>query len=296
MTDWSNHPLYELDGRPVPIITAYLFHAGGHDDPERLQANAGKSFVGSYALGMGFTFDDTDTKGVASPIAEMHRLIAKAPRNAERIFPYIGGEEVNDSPTHAHHRYVINFGEMTEQEARKWPDLMRIVEEKVKPDRDQLGDNSSARPRKEKWWLYGRYTPGLFGAIRDLERVLVICRHQPHWGLAFLQSGSVYSEATIIITSQSDAVFSALQSRPHELWARFFGSSLEDRLRYTPSDCFETFPFPPNFENNPTFEATGNVYYEFRANLMAGNNEGLTKTYNRFHDPDERSPDILKLR
>ena len=51
----------------------------------------------------------------ASPLrsAEMHRLIAKDPRNAERIFPYIGGEEVNDSPTHAHHRYVINFGEMT---------------------------------------------------------------------------------------------------------------------------------------------------------------------------------------
>ena len=29
---------------------------------------------------------------------------------------------------------------------------------------------------------------------------------------------------------------------------------------------------------------------------MVRNNEGLTKTYNRFHDPDERSPDILKLR
>ena len=43
-------------------------------------------------------------KGVASPIAEMHRLIEKDPRNAERIFPYIGGEEVNTSPTHAHHR------------------------------------------------------------------------------------------------------------------------------------------------------------------------------------------------
>ena len=83
---------------------------------------------------MGFTFDDTDTKGVASPIAEMHRLIAKDPRNAERIFPYIGGEEVNDSPTHAHHRYVINFGEMSENEARKWPDLMRIVEERVRPE------------------------------------------------------------------------------------------------------------------------------------------------------------------
>ena len=124
-----------LDGRRVSLITAYLFHAGGHDDPAKLKANEGKSFQGSIVLGMGFTFDDTDTKGVANPIAVMHRLIEKDPRNAERIFPYIGGEEVNDSPTHAHHRYVINFGEMSEEEARRWPDLMRIVEERVKPNR-----------------------------------------------------------------------------------------------------------------------------------------------------------------
>ena len=29
---------------------------------------------------------------------------------------------------------------------------------------------------------------------------------------------------------------------------------------------------------------------------MIQNNEGLTKTYNRFHDPDERSPKIVELR
>ena len=67
-------------------------------------------------------------------------------------------------------------------------------------------------------------------------------------------------------------------------------------MRYTPSDCFETFPFPPNFENDPALEASGQAYYEFRAGLMVRNNEGLTKTYNRFHDPEERSPEILKLR
>ena len=102
-----------LDGAKVDAITAFLFHRGGHADPVRLQANAGKSFVGSYVLGMGFTFDDTDKKGVASPLAEMQRLIEADPRNREVIFPYIGGEEVNTSPTHAHHRYVINF--------RDWP-------------------------------------------------------------------------------------------------------------------------------------------------------------------------------
>lgn len=98
-----------LDSREVPLITAFLFHDGGDDDPMPLRANANKSFQGSIVLGMGFTFDDTDKKGVANPISLMHALIQKDPRNAEWIFPYIGGEEVSDSPTHAHHRYVINF-------------------------------------------------------------------------------------------------------------------------------------------------------------------------------------------
>ena len=71
---------------------------------------------------------------------------------------------------------------------------------------------------------------------------------------------------------------------------------MKDDLRYTPSDCFETFPFPADFETNPTLEEAGRVYYEFRAALMVRNNEGLTKTYNRFHDPDERSADIERLR
>ncbi len=79
---------YWLSGREVARITAYLFHAGGHADPAKLPENEGKSFQGSIVLGMGFTFDDSDKDGVASPIAEMHRLIDKDLRNAERIFPY----------------------------------------------------------------------------------------------------------------------------------------------------------------------------------------------------------------
>jgi len=71
---------------------------------------------------------------------------------------------------------------------------------------------------------------------------------------------------------------------------------MKDDLRYAPSDCFETFPFPEHWETHPALEAAGQAYYDFRAALMVRNNEGLTKTYNRFHDPDETDPDILKLR
>jgi hypothetical protein len=56
---------------------------------------------------MGFTFDDAAAaKGEAENLATMRALIAKNPENAKRIFPYIGGEEVNTDPRHAHHRYA----------------------------------------------------------------------------------------------------------------------------------------------------------------------------------------------
>ena len=279
----------ELDGRHVPKITAYLFHAGSNDDPQPLQANANKSFQGSIVLGMGFTFDDTDKEGVANPISLMHELIAKDKRNAELIFPYIGGEEVNDSPTHSHHRYVINFGELTEEEAGQWPDLMQIVESKIKGKR--------AAHSTAPWWQFERVRGELYSAIKGICRVLVVnCGATPHMAMTLLPSEMVYANTLAVTAYPTNIAFCILQSRIHEIWARFFGSSMKDDLRYTPSDCFETFPFPDNFETDPRLEAVGREYYDFRAALMVQNNEGLTKTYNRFHNPYEPSPDIKKLR
>jgi hypothetical protein len=223
-------------------------------------------------------------------------LIEEDPRNADRIFPYLGGDELNTSPIHAHHRYVINFAQMTESEARRWPGLMEVVERTVKPERAKLRDNADGRRRKKIWWQWGRYTPALYETIRGMPRVLAASRHQPHWCTGFLATGSVFSEALIVFAFTSNAAFAVLQSRPHEVWARFFGSSMKDDLRYTPSDCFETFPFPEGWETCPAIEAVGKAYYDFRAALMVKNDEGLTTTYNRFHDPDERSSEILRLR
>jgi hypothetical protein len=90
--------------------------------------------------------------------------------------------------------------------------------------------------------------------------------------------------------------FGILQSRIHELWAKFFASSLEDRLRYTPSDCFETFPFPQDYGWNENLARVGQAYYEERAKLMRARNEGLTITYNRMHDPEEQVPGVQQLR
>lgn len=288
---------YRLDGREVERITAFLFEKGGDDDPAKLAANAGKSFQGSIVLGMGFTFDDTERRGVANPTSLMRELIAKDPRNAERIFPYIGGEELNDDPEQRPHRWVINFEDLSEEEARGgWPDLIRIVEEKVRPERERLADNPDGRRRRAFWWRWGRYTPALYEAIRNLPRVLANCQVSKHMAFAFLPAGWVYAHTLNIYALPTHAAFCALQARPHEVWARFLASTLEDRLRYTPQDCFETFPFPEGFETDPALEAAGKAYDEHRARIMRARREGLTKTYNRFHDPNCHDADIEELR
>lgn len=179
-----------LDGREVETITAFLFHRGGHDDPARLVANAGKSFVGSYVLGMGFTFDDTNKKGITTPLADMQRLIEADPKNQEVIFPYIGGEEVNSSPMHAHHRCVMDFRDRTEEECRqRWPDLMALVDEKVKPERtrrNQDGAYALREPLPTRWWHHADKRPALYRAIDKLDQVLVNSQVSAHVQFAFL--------------------------------------------------------------------------------------------------------------
>ena len=290
---------FDLNGRMVDRITAFLFHSGGDDDPARLGQNKGRSFIGSYVLGMGFTFDDTDTSGVANPVSLMNELIRKNPGNAERIFPYIGGEEVNESPIHAHQRYVINFGQLSEEEARQWPDLIALVEAKVKPERTRRAANGAyvlRDPLPQRWWHYADKRPALYEAIRGLDSVIACTLHQHYWQLTILPCRMVYSHALCVFASQSMASFAVLQSRGHEIWAVAFGSSLKDDLRYTPSDCFETFPFPDGWKSSVALNGIGSDYYEFRAALMVENNEGLTSTYNRFHDPNETDASIVRLR
>jgi len=274
---------------------------------------------------MGFTFDDTDKKGVASPLAELRRLIVEDPRNRDVIFPYIGGQEVNNHPCHEHHRYVINFRDWplrreevgaswrsasVEQRqdwlrhgivpldyphpvAADWRKLLTIVKERVKPERDL----KKRKAIRERWWHYADKRPGLYTAIATCDQVLTTASSATkHHAFALLPARQVFSHKLIIFPFGKLAAFCALQSRPHEIWRRFFGSTFGEGLTYNPSDVFETFPFPPAWTTDPTLEAVGEAYHDFRADHMVMNDEGLTKTYNRFHDPDERDPDIARLR
>jgi hypothetical protein len=133
-------------------------------------------------------------------------------------------------------------------------------------------------------------------ATTKLERILVCSQTSKRRAFAFIPGKWVFDQKVIGFANDRDGFFAVMQSRVHELWSDFFGSTLEDRPVYTPPSCFEAFAFPQDWDADTRLERLGKTYYELRAALMAGNNEGLTETYNRFHDPDESDPDILRLR
>jgi hypothetical protein len=181
---------------------------------------------------------------------------------------------------------------MTLEEAERYPELLGVVRRNVKPDRD----GQKRKQYREKWWLFAERQVRLYEAVKPLPRVLVNCQTSTFLGFAFLPPDVVYAQTLNVFVKSRYFDFAILQSRLHEGWAKFFSSSLQDAPRYMPTDCFETFPFPENFETDARLDAVGEKYYEFRATLMVKNDEGLTKTYNRFHDPGEASAEIERLR
>ncbi len=293
---FSPPPPFELDGKAVSRITAYLFSSGGNEDPAPLPSNKSKSFVGVKIYGQGFLFSDERKDGDVTPFSVGSRLLLDNSINESVIKPYIGGEEINEGPIPKNRRLVIDFGERSESEAAQWIDAFRIVEEKVKPERLALTTQSGAEKLKKFWWRYYHPAKDLYKAISSLAHVLACSQTSKYLSFAFLPSTWVYGQKAVVLAFDSFGAFCILQSRSHSEWADFMGSSMKDDPVYTSSVCFETFPFPRGWETNAVLEAAGKEYYEFRAALMIQNDEGLTKTYNRFHDPDEPSPDIQQLR
>lgn len=279
-----------LDGKAVKTINSRLRPVVDRPDPKPLAASVGGGqSLGSVLMGMGFTL---------SP-EERASLIGRTPANGQRIFPYIGGEEVNSSPSQTHHRYVISFHDMDLDEAARWPDLLEIVRERVKPERDRLRvDNASARTLREKWWSYQAHRPTLYPALAALPRCLVNSQVSKHLIFAFQPTDRVFGHTLYVYPLDANTTFAVLQSRVHEVWARLLSSTMEDRLRYSASDCFETFPFPAEEPRAVVaeLEQVGEQLYEARAAFMVETDQGLTKTYNALKDPNCTDPRILALR
>ncbi|SIO90579.1 Eco57I restriction-modification methylase domain-containing protein [Nocardiopsis sp. JB363] len=249
--------------------------------PLRLVANAEQSFQGSNVLGEGFILEPEQAR----------ELIRQNPKNREVIFPYLIGKDLNSRPDSSPSRWVINFGSMSEEEAREYPEPFEVVERDVKPVRLQNRYSASAR---DQWWLYERGRPELYSEISGLKHVLTIALVS-RTGLPVRQpTGQVFSHMVGVFVDGGLKHLALLSSGIHYSWAVSRASSMKGDLRYTPSDVYETFPKPERME---TLTVIGEQLDRERRELMLRRSLGLTKLYNLVHDPaGQGDEDIERLR
>jgi len=276
---WSGPVL--LDDAPVAGITPFLTPPGVVEGkPYRLAANSGRSFQGSIVLGMGF---------VLTP-EEARALIEKDERNCDVLFPYLNGEDLNSRPDQSSSRWVINFHDWSLGRAEAYPECMAIVRERVKPEREA---NTYSKSARQRWWQYERSRQELYDAIADTPQVLVSCRVTKFVTHAFATPNHVFDVALNVFATDVEALMYVLNSAIYDAWVRQYASSLETRVRYTLTDCFETFPFASALSS---FAEIGQRFQRARQQIMLNRQTGLTDTYNRFHNPNETGDDIVCLR
>ena len=287
---WASAAL--LGGRGVQKITSGLVEIGAiAGKPHKLAANSGTSFQGSIVLGTGFVLSEDEAR----------TLIETDSQNRDVLFRYLRGEDFTSRSDQSPTRWVINFFDWPVEKAMEYHDCFRIIEERVKPERTRRKEGTNEfqlrKPLPQKWWIYADKRPALYSAISSLDRVLFHSFTSKYVVFGFVPNGYVYAGPHNVFALTEYHKFAALQSSFHDSWAWEHCSTMETRLRYANGDLYETFPFP-HFQGQAraSMESLGANYHSLRETIMHCLDEGLTDLYNRFHDPDETSADIRKLR
>jgi hypothetical protein len=250
--------------------------------PVRLAANAGVTFEGCKPYGAGFVID--------SELA--NSWLQQEPRYSEVVFPYLSGDDLTSRPDTSASRWIIDFYDRTLEEAAKYHLPFERVELLVKPER--LKANRKAI--RERWWQYADKRPGMRRAIADLDKVIVLARVSKTVMPIMVRSDQVLSDSLTVFATSDFSSLAVLSSSFHQLWAITYGSTLETRIRYTPSDVFETFPLPDATE---VLSRIGKTLDEERRAVMRQRDLGLTKLYNLASDPDIGSSadsDVSRMR
>jgi hypothetical protein len=272
-----------LNGKTVSSIDSRLEANEGELSITPLVENDSTLYLGAKPDSLGFTL---------SP-AEAQAILSEHPNYSAVIRPYFSGTDINECADLQAPRSIIDFSGMSLDAAAAYPELLQIVEREVKPSRIKLKRDSY----KERWWQFTEPQIALFQSIRRFSEVLAMCRVSKHFALRLVPTMAVYSDSTVIFVRYTMNDFAVLSSSIHNSWAVQFGgthgSGTPEYKTYKPATCGLSYPFPTF---TAAAELAGRAYYDARQQVMRANAGGLTATYNRLHDPREKSPAIIHLR
>ena len=224
-----------LNGIPVVSINADLSSGIDIADASALSENLNICLIGVKKAG---PFD------VGWEVARSLAADAGNPNsrpNTDVLRPVVNGIAVTRRDPG---NWIIDYGEGRKIEgASDYAAPFELVQRLVKPERDA----NKRDVYRKRWWLFAETRPAMRVAQRKMARCLATPYVTKHRLFVWLDSGTLPADGLFIFARDDDAFMGVLQSSIHELWARRTGSQLreaESGFRYTPSTCFETFPFP----------------------------------------------------
>jgi hypothetical protein len=213
---------------PVRLITPPATDISHDPTGGRLAENAGIAFRG---VGRSAAFAISDSRA--------RRLLAAPNRtgrpNCDVVRPWAGAADLLRAPQH---RWTVDFPpHLEEREAALYALPFAHVRRRAGP----------ARVRRHRWWLQGSPQVDLRVALARRERYLATPAAGRRRVFAWFPPEALPGRDLVVFARDDDWFFGVLHSRFHQIWALCLGTELREKesgFRYTPTTCFETFPFP----------------------------------------------------
>ncbi|MFM6058708.1 MAG: DNA methyltransferase [Microcystis aeruginosa] len=281
IVNWSKERPKELflDNLSVNLLSTALKSEVSVDNAEKIKVNNHYSFEGCALGGKGFIISEQVAK----------KWIDFNPKNKNVLKPMMDGRNL----IHPFEElsWVIDFGDMSLEEASEYEQPFKLVQEKVKPERDV--NRSSLN--KKYWWRFRRYSPAMRNAIEGLSLYFAIPKIAKYVVFSPVDVSILPCEANMVIASDDFYILGILNSKIHRLWVKAQSSTLKGDTRYTNTTCFETFPFPqtPSQELVEKIRKTAGELHEYRSQQMEKKQWGITKLYNQFFN--EPSSQLYQL-
>ncbi|MEH2254257.1 DNA methyltransferase [Nostoc sp.] len=283
IVNWSkqNPNKYYLDNQVVARINSSLKSTIDVSQAMRLKANLNKCFQGVIPVGAGFIVTEEQVK----------YWIKADSKNQEVLKLFSMGANLAKNPHGTPERWIIDFNDMSIEEASDYQLPFEHIKAFVKPEREQ---NREAIMR-EKWWRFKRTNAAMRNALSPLSCYFAV-PEVSKWAI-FIPCPLVWlsGNKTKAVSSDDFYIFAILTSKIHRIWMHAQKSTLKADIAYTHNTCFETFSFPQNIDAQLTekIRSKAEELHQYRTQQMQSKQWGITTLYNKFFD--EPTSQLYKL-
>ena len=275
IVNWSlvRPEFYALDGAQVGSINSSLTTTVDATNSPRLNANLGTAFQGVIPVGV---------DGFSLTPAKARTLLSESTNYETVVKAFLTADDLTDVPLGTPRRWIIDFNNMSLEEAEAFPSAFEQVQRLVKPMRME----NRREVTKLNWWKFGEKRPAMRARIESVGAYICIPRHSK-WFIPLVASPDwLPGDSTNVIVSADSYVHGVISSSTHRIWITAQKSTLKGDTRYTHTSCFETFPFPQQAtaEQAEAIRQQMAELNEYRNGWMVDQQKGITAMYNRYFD------------